>query len=713
MKQVFIRKGKVIVDEVPAPLVSANEVLVHVYYSCISSGTEVSGIEKSGKPLFKKIIDKPQNIRKVLDLLRNKGLSETIRKVKSKVDSKTPTGYSASGLVLEVGDNIKNIKVGDKVACAGAGIANHAEFIAAPENLVARIPENLSLKYASTVTLGSIALQGVRRCKPELGEFVVVIGLGILGQLTMQLLKLSGCNVIGIDLEQKRLDKALSLGLDMGFNPNKVNIVEEIIRSTNGYGADSAVITASSASSAVINQAMEMCRKKGKVVVVGDVSLNIERKHFYEKELDLLISTSYGPGRYDEKYELKGYDYPYAYVRWTENRNMKEYLSLLSENKINVKDLIEEVYKVEEAPKAFESLRRGGSKPLVVLLEYHRDLLLKERIVKTSYKIRQDKINVGVIGAGSFTREVHLPNLERLNKFYNIYAICCKSGNNAKSLAKQFGAVYATTDYTEILMDKNIDMVLISTRHNLHAKIAIDAANAGKAIFLEKPMALIVEELSKLIDTLEKTKVLFMVGFNRRFSPFALKIKEIISNRVNPIMVNYIMNAGFIPKDHWVHTEEGGGRNIGEACHIYDLFNYFTVSEVSLISAFSISPKTEQFNSNDNFVATIKYKDGSVCNLVYTALGSKEIPKEQVEIYVDGKIIYLNDYKELNFFGLNEKRMKKNIQDKGHYNELKYFGENIKNNKDSFIIPLWQLIQATEISFEVEKQIYENYKAKR
>lgn len=705
MKQVFIRKGRVIVDEVPAPLVSVNEVLVHVYYSCISSGTEVSGIEKLGKPLFKKIIDNPQNIRKVLDLLRNKGLSETIRKVKSKLDSQTPTGYSASGLVLEVGKNIKNIKVGDKVACAGAGIANHAEFIAVPENLVVKVPENLSLKYASTVALGSIALQGVRRCKPELGEFVVVIGLGILGQLTVQLLKLSGCKVIGIDLDQRRIDKALSLGLDIGFNPNNVNIVEEVIRSTNGYGVDYAVITASSTSSAVINQAMEMCRKKGKVVVVGDVPLNIERKYFYEKELDLLISTSYGPGRYDERYELKGYDYPYAYVRWTQNRNMREYLSLLSENKVNVKDLIEKIYKIEEAPKAFESLRRGDSKPLVVLLEYHRDLLLKERIIKTSYKIRQDKINVGVIGAGSFAEDVHLPNLQRLNKFYNIYAICCKSGNNAKSLAKKFNAVYATTDYTEILKDKNIDMVLISTRHNLHAKIAIDAANAGKAIFLEKPMALNVEELSKLIATLEKTKVPFMVGFNRRFSPFALKIKEIISNRVNPIMVNYIMNAGFIPKDHWVHTEEGGGRNIGEACHIYDLFNYFTNCEVSTTKAAGINPETEQFNSNDNFVATIKYKDGSVCNLVYTSLGSKKAPKEKMEIWFDNKIIYLNDYKELEFFGLRERNIKTNVQDKGHYNELKEFAKSLKENR-GYLIPLWQLIQATEISFEVEKQIF-------
>jgi len=704
MKQVFIRKGNVIVDEVPAPIVSADEALVHVYYSCISSGTELSGINRSGKPLYEKIIDNPQNIRKVLDLLKSKGLSKAISKVKNKVDIKTPTGYSAAGVVLEIGNNIKNIKVGDKVACAGAGIANHAEFIAVPENLIVRVPENLPLEHASTVTLGSIALQGVRRCNPQLGEFVVVIGLGIIGQLTAQLLQLSGCRVIGIDLEKRRIDKALHLGMDIGLNPIKVNILEEVINNTNGYGADSVIITAASASSEVINQAMEMCRKKGKVVVVGDVPLNIERKYFYEKELDLLISTSYGPGRYDEEYELKSCDYPYAYVRWTENRNMKEYISLLSENKINVKSLVERAYPVEEASKAYEELAKSNERHLIVLLEYNKDSVLQRKIITTKYEIKHDRNNIGVIGAGGFTQATHLPNLEKLSNIYRIYAICCKTGSNAERIARQYNAAYATTDYKEIINDNEIDMVIISTRHNLHAKIAIDAAKSGKSIFVEKPMALNEEELNALVAVLKKKKVPFMVGFNRRFSLFALKIKEAVSNRKNPMIINYRMNAGFVSKEHWINTEEGGGRNIGEACHVYDLFNYFTESEVSSINAFSINPKTEQFGSNDNFVATIKYKDGSVCNLVYTALGSKEIPKEQMEIYVDGKIIFLNDYKELYFFDSNGKSMIKGMQDKGQYDEFIKFGESIKNSS-GYPVPLWQLIQATEISFEVEKQI--------
>ena len=310
MKQVFIKKGKALIDTVPGPIASDDEVLVQVGYSCISAGTEMAGIEASGKPLYKKAMDKPDQIRKVLESIRTSGLKDTIAKVQSKVEAKNPIGYSASGVVLETGKNIKSFKPGDRVACAGAGIANHAEFITVPENLMVRVPDELSLKDASTVTLGSIAMQGVRRCNPGLGENITVIGLGILGQLTVQMLKASGCKVIGIDIDQSRIDKALSLGLDIGLNPGKTEIVSEVARNTDGYGSDSVIITAASKSSIVINEAMEMCRRKGKVIIVGAVNLSLEREEFYKKELDLLISTSYGPGRYDERYEKKGFDYP-------------------------------------------------------------------------------------------------------------------------------------------------------------------------------------------------------------------------------------------------------------------------------------------------------------------------------------------------------------------------------------------------------------------
>jgi predicted dehydrogenase/threonine dehydrogenase-like Zn-dependent dehydrogenase len=714
MKQVFNKKGEIIVEEVPSPAISDDEVLVQVYYSCISSGTEISVLKSQGKSLFKKVLDKPQNVQKVLEMIKEKGLFDSIVKVKRKIDTKNPIGYSAAGIVLEVGKKIREIKPGDRVACAGSGIANHAELIAVPENLVVKIPEDLSIKEASTVALGAIALQGVRRCSPQIGDFVVVIGLGLLGQITAQLLKLSGCRTIGIDLDKKRLDKAQGHGLYKGISAEDSNVVEEVVKITNGYGADSVIITAAASSELLINQSIEMCRRKGKVVIVGDVLLHINREEFYKRELDLLISTSYGPGRYDEKYELKNYEYPYAYIRWTENRNMKEYLQLLAEKKIEVDTLIEKIYPVEDVRSAYEVLK-SQDRPLIVLLEYNKEIKpVKKLIIGKFYnekKIEDRKektINVGIIGAGNFTQEVHLPNFKKLGNLFRVYAVSCKLGDEAESAAKQYDAKFATTGYRDILNDANIGMVLITTRHNLHVQIAIEAAEAGKAIFLEKPMALNEKELDALVKVLEKTGVPFAVGFNRRFSPLIIKLKEILSRRINPIIVNYRMNAGFIPKGHWVHTEEGGGRNIGEACHIYDLFNYLTESEVLQVSALSINPKTEQYGNNDNFSATIKYKDGSVCNLIYTAIGAKSAPKEQMDIYFDNKMLYLNDYKELYFYDAGRKLIGKGSQDKGYFNELKEFGNYILKNGTASIIPLWQLIQATQISFDVENQIRVN-----
>ena len=708
MKQVFNKKGEIIVSEVPAPIAGDDEILVQVYYSCISSGTEISVLKSQGKSLIKKALEKPQNIKKVLDMIRERGLADSVAKVRNKIDAKTQTGYSASGVVLEAGKNTYDFKPGDFVACAGAGMANHAEFISVPSNLTVKLPESLSLKAASTVALGAIALQGVRRCSPEIGSYVVVIGLGILGQITSQILKVSGCRVLGIDIDENRINKAMSFGLYKGINAKSYNIVNEIIRNTNGFGADAVIITAASESDSLINQSVKMCRRKGKVVIVGDVAINIEREEFYKRELDVLISTSYGPGRYDNNYEVKGFEYPYAYVRWTEKRNMDEYLKLASEKKLDIDALIEATFPAESAKEAYEYIK-SDAKPLIVLLEYNLESKPKNKI-SFEYKTggKEGKINVGIIGAGSFTQDVHLPNLEKLKDIFNIYAICSKVGGETESLARQYKAYIATTDYNQILNDENIELVLVSTRHNLHAKIAVDALKAGKAVFVEKPMALNNNELLELKEIIEKTKIPYMVGFNRRFSPYSAKIKEIIKNRTNPLIINYRMNAGYIPKEHWVHNEEGGGRNIGEACHIYDLFNFFTGSEFYSISAHSITPLSEQYLINDNFSATIKYKNGSVCNLTYTSMGSRVAPKEQMDVYFDGKNLYLNDFKELYLYDARIKLLDKGIQDKGHLNELKSFGEYLKGSSEAQVIPLWQLIQATEISFEVEKQIKEN-----
>lgn len=706
MRQLLTQKGKIILEELPAPLIDSHEILVQISYSCISSGTELSSLNSASRNIIQKLIDKPKSIEQVLKLLRTEGVSSTIQRVKDVLYATSPIGYSASGIVLEVGSNIRNFKPGDHVACAGAGIANHAEFIAVPENLTVKVPSNVSLQLGATVTLGSIALQGVRRTSPQIGDTVVVTGLGILGQISLQLLKANGCSVIGIDHNPVRIEKALSLGLGKGLNAAKDDLAKEISNLTGGQGADAVIITAAGKDSSIINGAMKLCRKKGKVTIVGDIGLNLEREEFYKKELDLLISTSYGPGRYDQEYEIKGKDYPYAYVRWTENRNMEAYLQLISENKINIEPLVEEICPLENAPTFYTELQDSPNRPLIALIEYGKQAKTSPAVrteIRPIARTTSDKINVGLIGPGSFAQSMHLPNLQKLKK-YNIHAIASKTGHRAKDIAKRYGAAYATTDYKEILQDKNIQMVFIATRHNLHAAIATEAAAAGKAVFLEKPMALNKEELLNLTAVLEKTQVPFMIGYNRRFSPFMTEIKRHVQNRQNPFILDYRMNAGFIPLDHWVHSLEGGGRNIGEACHIYDIFNFLTESPVKRISAYSVSPKEKKFSHRDNFVATLQYEDGSICNLIYTAMGTSQVEKEQMDIYFDEKIIRLNDYKELSIVNSTVQNKRSQSPQKGHYEQLLAFAQSVQN-KQTGPIPLWQLTQASEISFVVENDI--------
>jgi predicted dehydrogenase len=613
MKQVLIRKGEVVVEEVPAPLGGEGSVLVEVRYSLISVGTEISGVAASGGSLLQKALKQPEKVKKVGNMAKTEGISKTIAKVKGELDSEHPTGYSCAGVVIDAGKNIKDIKIGDKVACAGAGKANHAEIVSVPRNIVVRVPDNLELREAASVTLGSIAMQGVRRTNPIFGETVAIIGLGLIGQLTAQILRVAGCRVIGIDLVKSRVELAQKLGMDYGIVIGEDDPVAKVLKYTTNIGADATILTAATKSDLPVQQAMEMTRKKGRVVVVGDVGLHLTRQPFYEKEIDFLISCSYGPGRYDEMYEEKGIDYPYAYVRWTENRNMEEYLRMLAEGKVNFKTLISKEYDLTDAPEAYRELKEGEDRPLGVLLRYlsekataEQGLLKVERKVLVNSKPlkKEGMINVAIIGVGGFAQNVHLPNMRKLANFYNIYAIVTRTGNNAKQAARRFKANYCTTDYQEVLKDDEVDMVLITTRHNLHAKMAVEAAQAGKAIFLEKPMALNNEELSELVKVIEETQVPFMMGFNRRFAPYTIKAKEIISKRQNPMIINYRVNAGYIPLDHWVHTEEGGGRIIGEACHMFDLFNFFTNSGVESVHVSTISPKTADISSRDNFIAT-------------------------------------------------------------------------------------------------------------
>jgi len=713
MKQVMFKRGRGIIEEMPTPIAGPGEVLVQVHYSCISAGTEMSGMKASSKPvpLYRKALRQPERVKKALDMIRTKGIAATVAKLtrmqkteKDRSELGMPTGYSAAGTILEVGEEIEDLKVGDRVACAGAGIANHAEFIAVPRNLVVKLPEAVPFDLASTVTLGAIAMQGVRRAEPEIGHIVAVVGLGILGQMAVQMLKVGGCRVVGIDLDASRIERAKGLGMDAGINPAATDAVRVVTRFAGGYGVDSVILTAASESSALINDAMAMCRRKGRVVIVGAVGLDLSRHDFYAKELDVLISTSYGPGRYDDSYELQGQDYPYAYVRWTENRNMESYLRLIGDGRLDIRPLIDKIYPINDAPQAYADFGGEGNKPLIALLQYEEDVRRENRVVVADRLPVRGKLNVALVGVGAFIKGTHLPNLAVLTEQFSIRAIVDKIGSNAKAEANRHGASYATTNIGEVLKDEDVNVVIIGTRHNLHAQFAVEAARAGKAVFLEKPMAMNAEELDQLTCVLEETKVPFMVGFNRRFSPYAVKIKKLVTDRTNPMIINYRTNAGFIPREHWVHTPEGGGRNIGEACHIYDLFNFLTDAQVNHVYASAITPKTAQVGRNDNFVATIEYTDGSVANLIYTGQGHGDAPKEQMDVYCDNTILCLNDYRELTAFGRNIIGGAVRGSDKGHRAELVAFAKSIQEG-DGYPIPLWQLVQATQVSFAVDQQL--------
>lgn len=708
MRQVLIRRGRIVVENVPAPHVDDGHILVEVAYSLISAGTELSNLASSGKSLAKLAFEQSDRLTRLIDYIRSRGIRKAISKVMERTHAIRPAGYSCSGIVVQVGKGIEGFYQGMPVACAGAGIANHAEVVLVPRNVAVRVPDGCSMRDAASVTLGAIALQGVRRANTNLGEIVAVIGLGLLGQLTVQLLKAGGCTVIGLDVDERRLNVAKQLGADYVLNPGYAIVNSEVSHLTEGYGVDATIITAASKSDAIVQQAMEITRKKGRVVVVGDVGLGLKRSPFYEKEIDFLISCSYGPGRYDPAYEEDGVDYPYAYVRWTENRNMAEYLRLVGQGRVQLAPILEREYDIADAQLAYEELKKETDRPLGVILRYQPsdksvDLAKFATRVDLGARPASDKVRMAVVGAGGFAKSTHLPNLRKLSSLYHIRAIVTATGSNAKITAQRFTADYSSTDYDEVLKDPDVDAVLICTRHHLHAKMAIKAAKARKAIYLEKPMALSQEELTEVVETLRETGVPFTVGFNRRFSPAARRVKELINNRVNPLIAVYRVNAGYIPLENWVHGKEGGGRIIGEACHMFDLFNYFVGAKVESVDVSAISPATGHILSRDNFVATLKYIDGSVCTLIYTALGAAEVPKEYIEIYCDGKTMVIDDFLELQVYGCKAKGWK-GPQDKGHLQQLEAFGRSARD-KNGWPIPLNELVSTTEISFLVDSQL--------
>jgi predicted dehydrogenase/threonine dehydrogenase-like Zn-dependent dehydrogenase len=701
VKQVLIRGGGVVVEDVPAPAAGPRSVLVRVEWSCVSAGTESASVAMSALPLYRRALKQPEHARRAIEIARTEGFVRTYKRVRGQLAAGLPTGYSAAGVVVDAGAEVEGFAVGDRVACAGAGIANHAELIDVPVNLVVRVPEDVSLDDASTVTLGAIALQGIRRAAPTLGESVGVIGLGILGQLTVQMLRANGCRVLATDLDAERVAQAVAHGAEDATG----DFAERCRSLTGGFGADAVIVTAATASSEPMHDAAQACRRKGRVVIVGDVGLDLRRGDLYAKELDVVMSTSYGPGRYDDVYELEGRDYPIGYVRWTENRNMAEYLRLLADGAVRLGDLTRRTFAVDDAQQAYESLK-GADKPLLALLEYpERDDAATRTVRLRRLAPRPGVVRVALVGAGGFAQGSHVPNLLKLRDRFELRAVVSRTGSTAKAVADRAEAAYATTDLEEVLADGDIDLVLISTRHDLHAEQTLRALTAGKHVFVEKPTALNEAELSQIeAFYADRDGPLLMTGFNRRFSPAAVHARAALAVRTTPLVAEYRMNAGYIPLDHWVHGPEGGGRNIGEACHVYDLFDSLVGDvEVESVAARGIRADGTRLAANDNFVATVAYADGSVCTLTYTALGNRDHPKERMEVFADGMVIALDDYKTLSVAGRGS-GWRGTTQQKGHVEELEALARALRDG-GAWPISLDEQLRAMRIAFAVEAQI--------
>lgn len=616
-------------------------------------------------------------------------------------------GYSLAGEVVAVGDGVEGLRHGDLVACAGAGKANHADYVCVKRNLVARLPSGCDPRWAATTTVGTIALQGVRRAGPQLGETIAVIGLGLIGQITAQLLCANGCVVVGLDLDQIRVDRAKSLGMVHGASA--ADDFKAMVRDiTGGNGVDRVLVTAAAKSSAVVNLAMEISRQRGTVVLVGDVGLNIERSQFYRKEIDLLMSTSYGPGRYDREYEEEGRDYPSGHVRWTLNRNMQAYLGLLASGRLVVEPLIDLVAPVADARKVYDDLVKGGDqRSLGVLFRYDdapagADDTASVVVLRGHRKLRPDLINYVLVGAGAFGQSMLVPMMDKRPDCFHLKGVVScdpvRGGNFARSRSVELLA----SGLEPVLEDPSVDMLVIATRHAEHADQVVRGLRAGKHVFVEKPLALSWVELDEIVAARRESAGLLMVGFNRRFSPAMQAMGRELEGRKSPMMAVYRLNGGYIPKESWIQGVEGGGRNLGEACHVYDCFRFLTGTSIKDIQVQAIDTAATAYLANDNFSAICTYEDGSVCTLIYTALGPKQgLPKERLEVFCDGKAWVLDDYKVLSLAGVDTPLWVSTETDKGHFEELSRLGDAIVEGREA-PIPFDEIVETTAVALHVE-----------
>jgi polar amino acid transport system substrate-binding protein len=672
VKQILqnLKTGAVSVTDVPAPAVRPGFVIVRTAASLISAGTERMTVEAGQKSLMGRALDQPALVKQVIQKARSEGVLNTIDAVRSKLQSLVALGYSAAGTVSEVGEGVTEFHRGDRVACAGVGYASHAEVLAVPKNLCVRLPSRVSFDAAAFSTVGAIALQGVRLTEPTLGESVVVIGLGLLGQLAVQLLKANGCRVFGIDVDENKIDLARQFGADSGCAPED-EAKRSVMEWSRGRGADAVLITAATSSNQPVELAGELSRPKGRVVVVGAVGLNIPRKSYYDRELSFRISMSYGPGRYDPEYEERGHDYPFGYVRWTEGRNIEAFLDLLAEGRVNVEALTTHRFKLTESESAYE-LITGDEPYLGVVLQYDSEGELDHRIAlaeKTSAPAAA--VRVGLIGAGGYAKAMLLPNFKAAGAEFQ--SIATASGVTARAVGEQHGFRFCVSRAEEVIDDEQANLIVIATRHDVHAKLAQQGLERGRHVFVEKPLALNDEELAGVLAAAKQSAGRLMVGFNRRFSPLAIKARDWFADRATPLSINYRVNAGRVPRGHWaLDPKVGGGRIIGEVCHFIDFMHFITGSLTTRVYAEAISSNNQDVNNEDSVFITLRFVDGSNGAIAYLAEGDRALPKEQIEIFGGGKSFVIDDFRSAGAWDKGrETKTKLRAQDKGQRGEVR------------------------------------------
>ena len=681
MKQLTqqLKSGKMEILEVPFPTLDKGQILVHNHFSVISSGTEGKTVTDARKGYISKAVSRKKELMQVIEMIKSNGLIPTYKFVMNKLELPSSLGYSCAGEVIAIGEGVTNFSVGDYVACGGNS-ANHSEIVSIPVNLAVKVSKKIDLKSASLTTLAAIAIQGIRQSEATIGESCLIIGMGLIGQLTYLILESAGIRPIGIDISEDLVDFCLKKEMTNVFNRNQNGINEIVSKFSKGYGVDSVIITAASNSNDPIEFAGAVSRRKAKVVIVGAVPTGFNRENFYKKELELKMSCSYGPGRSSLNYEDKGYDYPIEYVRWTENRNMESFIDMLDSKRLNVDKLITHIFELKKSKDAYDFIVNRDEIFSAILIKYdHEEQLLKTKIcINNESDIKPEDVNVGFIGAGNFAQGTLLPNMK--NKC-NFISILNRSGNTSLHVAKKYNFFNCVSDVNEIYKDKNINTVFITTRHNLHANQVIDSLKNNKNVYVEKPLAMNINELLE-IDKIYKNKnhLKLMVGFNRRFSPAVADINKLFK-RNQPKSIIIRVNAGKLPSSHWVNDKEiGGGRIIGELCHFIDLAIHLSGSDIKTISADSIDDSTKNENS---CVVNLKMNNGSICSINYFSNGNSGIPKENIEVFCDGIIAIIDDFKTLVIHGKSKKKINYNKVDKGHQRCVISFINSIKNGEPS------------------------------